>query len=248
MKKLMRFRGLMVIVLWQATPIGTDEYGRTRLGFGLGGGQLEYVDLGCNGEVLEHDVAKYRSAGASADHWVVPGRVRVQAAAGYQWADSVTSEGPFGGLLLAYERQRFGVGGGFAIMPASLWYFGQPFADQTRGRVKSDYDIMPTLYIRAGNRDQLHTRLDVFPGGVTSPSEMVRIGVGYNQFDNSRPSLYFGLGAVAASLEEPGSNGLVGEYMHPVTRNVAVGVHGFASPGKRSPQAGLTTMMRIDLR
>ena len=245
MKSIMRYRGLLVIVLFQAVPIGTDEYGRTRLGIGAGAGQLEYVSLGCNGEVLDDGVANYRTAAGEVEHWLAPGRVRVHAAGGYQWSDSVTSHGPFGGVIFGYERQRFGVGAGIAIMPASVWFFPHP--DQFEPRVDSNYDAMPSGYVRFGNRDLLHGRLDLFPIGTTGASEVVRMGVGYNQFNGRKSSMYLGFGVIAASLDENGSSGFIGEFFAPVSPSVALGVHGFVSPGKRNAQRGLTTMLRVNL-
>src|SRR5687768_8103962 len=122
MKSLMRYRGLLVIVLYQAVPIGTDEYGRTRFGFGIGGGQLEYANLSCEGNVIDSSKAGYKNAAAEVEHWMIPGKLRVHASAGYQWSDSTTSQGAFGNILLAYEHQKFGVGGGMSAIPSSHWY------------------------------------------------------------------------------------------------------------------------------
>ena len=246
MKSLMRYRGLMVIVLFQAVPIGTDEYGRTRLGFGLGGGQLEYVSIGCDGSVIDADRAGYKNAAAEVEHWVVPGKLRMHASAGYQWSDSLTSNGAFGSMLLSYEHQKFGVGGGMSAFPASPWYFPSP--DEYRPRSEGRLDFFPAAYLRLGDRDKVHFRMDVFPSGINTPAEFIRMGLGFNQFNARRASGYFGIAAVAPALDETGGTAVFGEYFRPVSPNVAVGGHGFVSAGKEHPQVGLSTQLRVTLR
>ena len=245
MKSLMRYRGLLVIVLYQAVPVGSDEYGRTRLGFGIGGGQLEYANIGCDGSVIDAEAVGFKNAAAEVEHWFVPGKARVHVSGGYQWSDSLTSRGPFGSVLLSYEHQKFGVGGGMSAVPASVWFFPTP--DQYELRSSNRVDVFPTAYLRLGDRDKVHFRMDVFPVGINTPSEVVRMGAGFNQFDARRASGYFGIAAVAASFEESGSTAIFGEYFRPISPTVAIGGHGFLSAGKEHPQVGLSTQLRVTL-
>lgn len=243
MKRLMRYRGLMVIVLWQAVPIGTDEYGRTRFGFGFGAGQLEYASLACDGSVISADAAPYQTVAAEVEHWIVPGKLRFHGAGGYQFADSASSRGPFGGVLISFDSRKFGIGAGLAQIHSPGW-----FSSPDAGRYVPGFEHVPTGYLRIGNRDRVHFRTDLFPVGVNTPAEAIRFVLGYNQFDARKTSGYGGLALIAASFDEPGTMGVVAEFFKPVSSNVAIGAHAFASPGYRHMQTGLSAQARITLR
>ena len=242
MKRLMRYRGLMVLVLWQAVPIGTDQYGRTRFGIGAGAGQLEYTTISCEGDVLEAETVGFQNIAGEVEHWLVPGRLRIHASAGHQWSDSMTANGVFGTTLLAYERQRFGIGAGVTLVPGSKWFHVE---DYSSGGYHPDNQVLPSGYVRIGNRDRIHFRTELFPAGVVSPAEAWRAVLGVNQFDSRKPSGFIGMGAILAAWEENESTGIVGELTAPIAPNVAVGAHAFASPGRRHPQTGLTLLVRI---
>jgi hypothetical protein len=243
MKSLMRYRGLMVIALWQAVPIGTDQYGRTRLGFGLGTGQLEYATLACDGSVIDADAAPYRTVAAEVEHWVVPGKLRLHGSGGYQWADSASSRGPFGAVLLAYDGRKIGIGAGLAQIHAANWLPSPDVARYEPGLI-----TLPTAYVRFGNRDRVHLRSELFPPGVHTPAEGFRLVIGYNQFDARRASGYAGLAVISASSNAEATMGIVGEFFAPVSASLALGVHGFASPGYREAQTGLAAQARLTLR
>ena len=235
-KLAMRCRGLLVLVLWQAVPVGTDEYGRTRLGFGVGAGQIEFTTISCEGDVLESETEAYQTAGAIIEHWLSPHRVLLRASGGHSWSDSTELHGVYGGLTLSREWQRFGIGGGIAVIPDSDFDGPEP----TSGSI-----VVPSLYIRGGNRDKLHARMELFPPSLQTHVVPWTLVVGYNQFARGRPSGSLGMALIGT--DDPLAGG-VAEGFLPIGRNADLGVTGFLSPGREHVQGGLTAQVRFTLQ
>lgn len=244
MKWLTRHRGLLVVVLWQTIPVGLDEQGRTRISFGFGGGQLEYARTACDGSLIESDGVAFKTAAGSVEHWIGEnGRLTV--AAGHQWSDSISANGWYGAGSISIELQKFGIGGGVGFIPAEDENYpdgyGQP------GVVVQKLQPVPSAYLRVGNKDAVHVRTELYPPSVHTSAQAWRVVVGFNQSDLTRPSGYVGLGAIVTSGSE-GSTGLVGGFSRPLSSKIGIGAHGFASPGKGTPQIGVTTQVTVNLR
>lgn len=231
LKRLMRYRGLMVLVLWQAVP--------TRVGFGIGGGQLEYAALNCHGSVIDSDAVPYKTAAVDVEHWSGNGRLRANA--GYQWADSASANGPFGGLLLSHEGTKFGIGGGGSFIPQSVYDYD---ADGPPG-ILSASSLMGSAYLRYGSKTGMHVRAELFPPAAHTFAEAFRIVVGFNLMGaDNKPSGSIGVGEIITS-DSHGSSGVVWDFFKPVSPSVALGMRGFASPGLQNAQLGLTTQVRV---
>ena len=244
MKWLTRHRGLLVVVLWQTAPIGLDEQGRTRISFGFGGGQLEYARTACDGSLIESEGVAYKTAAGSVEHWIGEnGRLTV--AAGHQWSDSLSANGWYGAARISIELQKFGIGGGVGFIPAVDEDYPSGY-EQARV-LNAKLQPVPSGYLRVGNKDAVHVRTELFPPSVHTSAEAWRVVVGFNQFDMTKPSGYVGIGAIVTSASE-GSTGLVGGFTRPLSSSLAIGGHGFASPGKDTPQIGLTTQLQLTLR
>ena len=233
--KTTRFRGLLVLVLWQAAPVGVDEYGRTRVGFGFGAGRIEYTTLTCEGDVVESQTVGYTIVGANLEHWLSARRILLRGSGGYSWSDTLNLNGPFGALTLSREWQGFGIGGGVAIVPEPN--YGS--AVTTRGT-----QIYPSIYLRAGNRDKIHFRTEVFPPLLQTHVVPWTLMVGYNQFGRGKSgALGFGLIGTDNS-----SGGALAEGFLPVSRNADLGLSGFLSPGREKAQAGMAAQVRVTLK
>src|SRR5262245_21075072 len=114
--------GPLLLLLWQVAPYGSsrDSTGRVRLSLGYGSGQYESRQVDCNGDVRFSRPVPYHTTGAEVDVWATP-RVRLSLYGG-----SLSSRGGdenplrrFGGALLSYEGQHFGIGGGPARFSGS---------------------------------------------------------------------------------------------------------------------------------
>lgn len=241
-QRMTRFRGLMVLVLWQAAPVGVDENGGTRIGFGIGGGTLEYSVVSCDGSTVESRGVGYKHAAAEVEHWVTPNKVRFHASGGYQWSDSISANGPFGTFALGYEGRKFGIGAGVAFLPSSDAYFDPAIPGDL-----SQAQILPSVSVRGGNRDGVHVRLELLPPAAHTPTEVFRAVIGFNRFSMTRTSGAFGLGVVGA-IDEEGSTGVVGELFHPVSPSVLLGGRAYLSPGRENPQTGLTAGVKVQFR
>jgi len=231
-----RSQGLLVLVLWQAAPVGTDEYGRTRLGLGLGAGRIEFSTISCEGEVLESETTDYQTAGASLEHWLAPRQLLLRASGGYSWSDSITLNGPFGALTLSREWQHFGLGGGIALVPETD--FDGP--ESVRG-----VGTRPSLYLRGGSRDKLHVRMELYAPSMQTHVVPWSLVVGYNQFTRGRPS--GSLGMVLIGTDDPVGGGVAQGFL-PVGRNTDLGATGFLSPGREKLQVGMAAQLRFTFK
>ena len=238
---LLKYRGLLVIVLWQAAPVGVDQYGRTRLGFGVGRGTLEFANFDCEGTLIEAQTVHFTTAAAEVEHWIAPGKWRLHGAVGYQWSDSLSIRGPIGAALVSYDARKFGIGGGLAFVPdESIQVVTDPNTPPTP---TTNVEPYPSLYLRIGNRDRLHFRTELFAPSVQTP--MLRLVIGYNQFASQRPSGAIGFGKIGV---EGDTEALVVDYFHPVSPTTAIGVSAYASPGHDKAQAGLTARARFTIQ
>lgn len=238
MASLYRFRGLMVIALWQVTPVGVDEYGRTRVGFGLGAGTMQFANYSCDGTLIDAETVGYRTAAVEAEHWFVPGKLRAHSSLGYQWSDSLSMKGPMGALMLSYDGRRFGIGAGPGFVQ------DRSYSDGPDSRQKPTVEYLPSMYLRVGNRDNVHVRGEFFPPSVQAGGG--RVVVGYNMFDPRRPSFAFGVGAFG--WEGGTASGAVMDYFHPVSPTTALGFSGYAGPGENGALLGVTVRARMTLK
>jgi hypothetical protein len=234
-KLALRCRGLLVLVLWQAVPVGTDEYGRTRLGIGLGAGRIEFSTLTCEGDVIESDTHGYQTAGATLEHWLSARRVLLRASGAYSWSDSTSLHGPYGAVTLSREWQRFGIGGGIAFVPDTDF----EGAEEVRSA-----GARPSAYVRAGNRDKLHVRMELFAPSLVTHVVPWSLVVGYNQFARGRPSGSLGMALIGT--EDPTGGGVAQGFL-PIGRNAELGLTGFLSPGRENVQVGLGAQLRFTL-
>jgi len=217
-------RGPLLLLLWQATAVGVqaDSAGRYRLTVGVGAGQWEERSLGCSGEVLSADPLEYRYAGAQLDAWPSTNARLSLTAGALSYPDARTF--PVVGGVVAAEWQRFGLGAG--VMTAE-------WADDPSG-------ILPSLYLRAGNRDRLHFRVDVYAPSATMPTTDVgRIGLGFNQGLLRGAAGFVGLG-IGPFSDESHLGGPFGEVAIPLSRGLDLSASASWRPSAQYADWGLS--------
>ena len=164
-----KYRGLMVIMLWQAAPpvTVTESGGRMQYGFGYGQGRIDEIFFeggGCDAPPAEPRLETHRprSAGVSISGWSSR-RLRLAGAFAATSADTATLSGAQAKGIIAGEWRMFGAGAGFSADASGL---------------------LPGVYFRAGPLESLHARLD-FPDVSlpVSSTGVGRAGIAYNQTD-----------------------------------------------------------------
>ena len=165
-----KYRGLMVIMLWQAAPpvTVTESGGRVQYGFGYGQGRIDdviYSGGGCDSYepvTTRHETYRPRSAGVSISKWT-SARNRLGAALAVTSADTTSLSGVDGKAIWAREWKLFGLGAGVSV-----------------GRGV----FLPGVYMRAGPLDKLHLRAELPDVSLPVSSTGVgRAGLAYNQTD-----------------------------------------------------------------
>lgn len=230
--RMMRYRGLLVIVLWQTVPVSPvrDEAGRTRLAFGYANGQYEDVTLDCAGNVLQSSLVRVRSGGVAIDRWVSD-RIRVAAYGGVIAGDQEDWNGGYGGLLVAREGKNFGIGGGISSLP-----------------IEGENRTLPSLYIRAGELDRVHFRADLLPAEPNlGASGLARAGIGFNEGLGRGASGIIGLAVCYFCLEEA-NGGAFALGAVPLTRRFDLTGQLLYGPGQEKTSWNLGFGGRINFR
>jgi hypothetical protein len=164
-----RYRGMLVIVLWQA-PIGPHAGPDGSVSMLFGGGLDQYVtDFGCYGPTATAS-QRYRLSAVEFDH-DLSRTVRLDAVAGgiswdprdpSGWAPAVKSSGTFGHVHLRGDWRMWGIGAGALVLPNMNHEI-----DVAASRPVSGHTAMPSAYFRYGNAERLHGRMDVTPPNAT---------------------------------------------------------------------------------
>lgn len=195
--KLRHLAPFVILMAWQAAPFPRDsDPPRRRFSLSLGYAMEQLEDytpatFNCDGSMNtpeRSEQVEVRSAGARAD-MVTSGGLRVTAFGGSRTTPSSWAAGPFGGVEVAYEGPRFGMGAGV-----------------TRGMgTASTYTATsPSLYLRVGHMDAGHFRLELLPATESGVAGLARAGIGFNQGSQDRVGGFVGAGVVPA-----GGNGQV---------------------------------------
>lgn len=222
----MRFRGLLVIALWQAapSPVAFDSAGRIQGVLGFGTGQYERVRLSCEGEELGTAPVGFGGGGAQLDVW--PSRdVRLTGFGGTIDADSAEWNGAYYGALAALELQRVGVGVGAVQTPEDTW---------------------PSLYVRAGNRDRLHVQVDfAAPSAPLNISGAARVGVGYHLGHLRGLGGLGGLAVCHARCDGNSNPALFADLRVPVVSILDLELRALAGGGRDHPNTGIAVAGRL---
>lgn len=209
-----RYRGLLVLVLWQV-PVRPTVRSNGSIGFMVGGGVDEYSVLSCEGDVVEATRKPYRVAAVEAD-LNISRVVRLEGVAGRMSSDFDSHAGSFGGGLLRADYKRLGFGGGVIFMP---------YQDSESGW---NITRAPAAYLRVGNAAGAHLRADIAPPTALGPQQLFRIGVGLNAVDRDRFALQLGVTTVGM---EGGWPGPYADLDIPLTKLLTLRFEGHAAKG-----------------
>lgn len=232
-----RFRGLAVVALWQAVPIVAHEDSTGRLTIHLAGGvgRYEQVSTDCSGHVVSTRVHPFRGGGAGVQYWLTDyARVNGFATAvssGSAAAEAVSAaesdpggppfDGLVGGAMLALEWRHFGIGAGVMASP-------------------DEQLVLPTPYLRTGNIDGVHARVDMVPfDGSYNMGGILRAGVASNMGHLRGTRFFAGIAMCHAGCTGEAGRAFV-EYARPIANEWDVRLGAVAGRGARNFEYGLT--------
>jgi hypothetical protein len=252
--RIARYRGLMVLVIWQAAPIGTvtDEAGRSRIAVGYGAGQYENVRLDCEGKPIAGESVPAASAGVQFDTWLEQ-QLRLSASLSHVAAGRGDRRlsGLAGAGLLSWEGPRVGLGAGIASVPITSRE--APFGDEwdpywEYGETRR---LFPTALVRVGRADDVHFRADFLAPSASLPMlGELRAGVGFRQGRARRVGGFAGLAAThfATMSHTQTSNGSVfAEVSWPIGRSFDLDAGVLLGPGTYEPNLGARIGGRVHL-
>ena len=235
--------GPLLLLLYQAAPVSVqhDSLGRYRISVGYATGQWENEEFGCDGQLISATPVRHHSAGVQIDAWPAD-HIRLTAFAGKasqsigvtQSADSEYGQpfvepfaGGYGGVQLAYEGQKAGLGVGMTHLNTG----------------QGSLQFAP--YLRIGNIDRTHFRLDVMTPNPALPSvSWARMGVGINNGHLRGPGGFVGVGF--GPFDYNNKAAFLGELHFPIARGLAAQVHGLAGEGELNGQWSIGGGLRFD--
>jgi hypothetical protein len=218
-----RYRGMLVIVLWQA-PVGPYPGPDGGVSLLFGGGLDQFVtEFGCDGPT-ETASQKYRVAALEFDHNLST-TVRVDVVAGGiaweprdqpVWSTAGKSSGAFGHVHLRWDWTKWGAGGGLLVLPNMNHDNEAGVTGESSG-----YTARPSGYLRVGGAERLHGRLDLAPPNALGSQVPVRAGLAWNATRRDRAAWFAGLAALGSSSELLGG-GVAGEATVPISERASV--------------------------
>jgi hypothetical protein len=203
--------------VYQVAPVQPhlDEIGRIRIALGFSGGRYEDQRLGCAGNVIRSAPVSYSVVGGQAEVWasrslrVSAGGGVVRGSSDSAWADAV--RGSFGSLLLGYEGQKVGIGGGLTTWPGD--------------RSDEPSQLLPSFYLRVGRADKLHVRLDDNASSAPGSPAGYRLGLASGYAEGWQPRWFAGF--LARAVDQGNfSPALGGELGLPIGKRLQPLIHG----------------------
>jgi hypothetical protein len=243
-----RYRGMLVIVLWQA-PVGPYAGADGSIGLLFGGGLDQYAtEFGCS-RPTQTASQRYQLAGVEWDR-DLDSNVRLEAVAGgitwqprnvKPWQPGGSSTGVFGHANLRWDWRVVGLGGGLLVLPNM-----NHVDDGSYDRTATGYTGKPSGYLRVGSAEGLHARIDASPPNALGSQHAIRGGLGWNATRRDRAAWFVGFASLGSSPESLGE-GVAGEATLPVTPRVAVRVLGHFGTGFDKTLSGVAVGGRFAL-
>lgn len=234
--------GPLLLLLYQAAPVNvqTDSLGRYRIGVGYAAGQWENEEFSCDGQLISATPVKHHSVGVQVDAWPDK-QIRITGFGGVTRSTAGTTvatdpgysspfidlyDGTFGGGLIAYEGRKAGIGIGPTRLPGA-------------GGLRTAF------YLRVGNLDAAHLRMDVMTPSPALPSVgWGRIGIGFNEGHLRRVGGFMGVGFGPPDYSSKAA--FIGELNVPVVRHLTAQLHALGGPGENATQWNLGAALRFD--
>ena len=234
--------GPLLLLLYQAAPVNVrqDSLGRYRISVGYGTGQWQNERFSCDGQLLSATPVRHHSAGIQVEAWP-DNHVRITGFAGvtrstvgatvatdpeYSSPYIEQYDGTFGGALLAYEGEKFGIGIGKTRIPGAS-------------------SLGTAHYLRVGRLDAAHFRLDVTAPDPALPSVgWGRVGVASYEGHLRHAGGFLGIGL--GPFEYSSKAAFVGELHFPIASHFTARLHGLVGPAENSMQWNLGTGLQYD--
>lgn len=227
--------GPLLLLLYQAAPVSVhpDSLGRYRISVGYATGQWEDEEFSCEGELLGATPVRNHSAGVQIDAWP-DNHVRLTAFGGKASQSAGETQtfvesfaGGYGGVQLAYEGQKVGLGVGVTHLNTG------------------DPSLQFAPHLRVGNIDKAHFRMDVMTPNPALPSvSWARVGVGVNNGHLRGPGGFGGLGF--GPFDYNNKAAFLGELHYPIARGLTAQMHGLIGPGEKSSQWSFGGGLQLD--
>jgi hypothetical protein len=252
-----RYRGLLVLILWQAMPVGTytDDAGRTRIGFGFGAAQFENVTFDCAGNPTSVERGRARAGGVQLETFVAP-QWRLSASAGAVDDSYPTGRDPaltaVGSAMVVHEGPRLALGGGVAVLPRRGYRpYGEWGWEYMEPANASTHLVLPAAHLRLG-AERLHFRADMLaPAPALGALGELRAGVGFGAGQTQRGVRGFGGVALCHFCfnDATGSSNASAflELGIPLQRSFDIDVGALVGPGRENANLGLTLGGRMYL-
>jgi hypothetical protein len=224
-RRALRYRGMLVIVLWQA-PVGPRTGPDGSIGIFFGTGSDEVVDFSCYSPRRTRGFA-YHMAAVEADYDVTS-QLRIDAVVEAYSTDNVANS-LAGAVQVRGDWRWLGAGAGVALIPAF-----DPIMELT--------GPAPSVYLRLGAAEQLHARADMWPARALGTQQVVRLGIGWNATRRDRVSAFAGAAVIGSNGD---GDGVFGEVSIPAGGRVALRVVGHAGNGLDNRISGLAVGARF---
>jgi hypothetical protein len=212
-----RYRGMLVIALWQA-PAPTIGPGGS-VGLFYGSGLDEVVGLSCDSR--NRGIA-YRSAAAEFDYSLTS-ELRLDATLQRYTSDEAANT-TAGAVQLRGDWPWAGAGAGLAIAP------------RFDGAMELTPPVRPSLYLRLGPAERLHARADMWPAHAFGTQQVLRFGAGWNATRRDRVSAFVGAAMIGSDGD---GDGVAAELTVPVHERAALRVIGHTGNGVDHRISGL---------
>lgn len=224
------FSASMMILLVEAMPLAVVEKspGKYRLSLGASAGDYEYKSFDCDGSLINAGPVQFNNAGAKIEVWGKKARISVFG--GRIFSDATETgpvaedyEGTFGGVLVAGEWEKFGLGLGVVNISGG------------------DGFIAPAFYLRGGKLDHLHLQLDLFP-----PSEIMG-NMGWARFGLGTKRVLVGIAMLPFTYVDQFEPRVFAEVQVPFSPRLEFLIGGQLGAGENRAQWGLGSGIRIFL-
>lgn len=163
-------RGPVLLTLWAFAPpivLSPADGDTISISFGAVAGQYELISRSCEGEVTSSEGVPLRTGAIHVEYVSGDSPVRISAFGGRTAASNAFSDvfdgRTFGGGVIAYEGDHWGLGAGPVLLPGP------------------DLEAAPSLYLRIGDREGAYLQGDVFaPTPIPGATGLIRGGVGFS--------------------------------------------------------------------
>jgi hypothetical protein len=215
LRRALRYRGMLVLVLWQA-PIQPVVRPNGSIGLMIGGGTDEHAELSCDGDLIQADRVPHRVVAVQADYSVNE-TARIDAVVGRMSSDWGSHDGAFVTAQVRMDWRVIGLGGGIAVSPA--------FEEDS----STSSTAWPSVYLRVGSSSAWHLRVDAFPPTAFAAQQIARVGLGFNAVQRDEPAFFVGLAGVGSN---EAATGIAADVSVPVANRFALQAQGYYGYGK----------------